>query len=110
MPSWPSIDGQQFKVPPEWVIERAGFGDFHDVATGMGTWRNFPLVLVNENARSTADLLMFRDIIVDSVFTLAGIGFVQGHELLPYEPSTSYFLDETSAEMDHIMRQLKLNP
>ena len=110
MPGWPTSDGQQVKIPAAWLIERAGFGDFHDVETGMGTWRNQPLVLVNEHARSTADLLKFRDRIVESVFAGAGIRLVQEPALLPVGPTTSHLVDETSAEMDRIMRRLKLNP
>ncbi len=49
----------------------------------MSTWPKQPLVLVNENAKSTADLLAFKKKIVDAVQEKFGITLVQEPELLP---------------------------
>ncbi len=48
----------------------------------MATWRHQPLVLVNETASSTDDLLAFRDTIIQSVKERFGIELHQEPELL----------------------------
>lgn len=82
IPHWPDSGGGE-KVPAAWLIERAGLKDYHDPETGMATWANQPLVIINEHARSTADLLSFKQKIVDTVATKFGITLVQEPELLP---------------------------
>ena len=82
IPSWTLEDGRA-KIAAAWLIEQAGFKDAHDEATGMGTWPAQALVLVNEKAKSTADLLAFKKKIVDSVQQKFGITLVQEPELLP---------------------------
>jgi UDP-N-acetylmuramate dehydrogenase len=85
MPHWPvgDDDSRQVKIPAAWLIEQAGFKDYHDAETGMATWPSQPLVLVNEHARSTADLLKFKRKIVDAVAAKFQITLVQEPELLP---------------------------
>lgn len=82
IPAWPMPDNQA-KVPAAWLIEQAGLKDVHDQATGMATWPRQPLVLVNEAAKSTADLLAFKQKIIDAVQAKFGITLVQEPELLP---------------------------
>lgn len=82
MPCWPNEDGSA-KIPAAWLIEQAGFKDVHDEQTGMATWPTQPLVLVNEKAKSTADLLAFRDMIVAAVQEKFKITLTQEPELLP---------------------------
>ncbi len=82
MPCWPLDDGGA-KVPAAWLIEQVGYKDVHDTATGMATWPTQPLVLVNEHAKSTADLLAFRDAIIQAVQAKFGITLNQEPELLP---------------------------
>lgn len=82
LPCWPLEDGR-VKIPAAWLIEQAGFKDFHDEATGMATWAKQPLVLVNENAKSTADLLTFRQKLVETVQSKFNITLDQEPELLP---------------------------
>jgi UDP-N-acetylmuramate dehydrogenase len=77
-----SIDGGA-KLSAAWLIEKAGFKDYHDQATGMATWPTQPLVLVNEHARSTADLLNFKARIVDTVNQKFGVTLDQEPEILP---------------------------
>jgi UDP-N-acetylmuramate dehydrogenase len=82
LPNWPLSDGT-IKLSAAWMIEQAGFKDIHDPETGMSTWPTQPLVLVNEKARKTADLLAFKEKIVTTVQTKFGIILVQEPELLP---------------------------
>lgn len=82
IPNWSMSDGR-VKVSAAWLIEQAGFKDTHDQETGMSTWPKQALVLVNENARSTQDLLKFKQKIVDAVQAKFGITLVQEPELLP---------------------------
>lgn len=82
MPHWPADDGD-VKIPAAWLLEQAGFKDYHDIDTGMGTWPTQPLVLVNERAKDTGDLLVFRQKILDAVQEKFGISLEQEPELLP---------------------------
>ncbi len=82
VPHWPTGDNR-VKLSAAWLIEQAGFKDFHDDATGMATWPTQPLVLVNERARSTADLLAFKQKIIAAVQAKFNITLEQEPELLP---------------------------
>jgi len=82
LPRWPDTNGM-FKIPAAWLIEQAGYKDFKDPETGMSTWPDQPLVLVNDHAQSTAQLLKFKQKIVDAVETKFHITLVQEPELLP---------------------------
>ena len=79
---WVQKDGS-VKIAAGWLIEQAGFSDYHDTQTGMATWHAQSLVLVNEHARSTNDLLVFKQKIVVAVQDKFGIDLVQEPELLP---------------------------
>jgi UDP-N-acetylmuramate dehydrogenase len=78
---WPSGNGM--KVSAAWLIEAAGFKDYHDAETGMATWDKQSLVLINEHAQTTADLLKFKQKIVDAVHAKFLITLEQEPELLP---------------------------
>ncbi len=82
IPHWVQTDGR-VKIPAAWLVEQSGLKDVHDAETGMGTWPNQPLVLVNEHAQTTAQLLTFKQKIVDAVQTKYGITLEQEPELLP---------------------------
>jgi len=82
MPGWPQEDGR-IKIPAAWLLETAGFKGIHDQETGMATWPTQPLVLVNEQAQSTAQLLQFRQKILDTVKQKFDITLEQEPELLP---------------------------
>lgn len=84
IPHWP-MPGGHVKIPAAWLLEQAGFKDYHDATTGMGTWPAQPLVLVNEQAQSTDQLLAFRQKIIDTVYQTFGITLEQEPELLPLE-------------------------
>jgi UDP-N-acetylmuramate dehydrogenase len=79
---WPAKDGQ-VKVSAGWLVEQVGFKGIHDEATGMATWPESALVVINEHARSTADLLTFKQKIVDAVRQKFGTTLEQEPELLP---------------------------
>lgn len=79
VPHWPTKDGR-IKLSGAWLIEQAGFKDYHDEATGMATWPKQPLVLVNEHAKTTADLLAFKQKIVGGVQAKFGITLEQEPE------------------------------
>jgi UDP-N-acetylmuramate dehydrogenase len=81
-PNWPTDDGK-VKLSAAWLLDQAGFKDYHDAETGMGTWPAQSLVLVNEHAKSTADLLAFKQKLVDAVQAKFNITLAQEPELLP---------------------------
>jgi UDP-N-acetylmuramate dehydrogenase len=83
MPHWSTDIPGKSKIPAAWLIEQAGFKDIHDPETGMATWASQPLVLVNEHAKSTADLFAFKQKIVDAVSARFQITLEQEPELLP---------------------------
>lgn len=82
VPHWSAGIGT-VKLSAAWLIEQAGFKDFHDTETGMATWPKQPLVLVNEHASSTAQVLAFRDKIIAAVQQKFNITLEQEPELLP---------------------------
>lgn len=79
---WPTADGR-VKVAAGWLVEQCGFKDIHDQNTGMATWPHSALVMINERAQTTADLLAFRQKILDAVQTKFDITLEQEPELLP---------------------------
>jgi UDP-N-acetylmuramate dehydrogenase len=70
------------KIAAGWLVETAGFSDKHDDKTGMATWGNQSLVIVNEHAVHTSDLIEFRDQIINAVFEKFGIKLDQEPELI----------------------------
>ena len=80
-PHWPTDDGN-VKISAAWLLEQAGFKDFHDPETGMATWATQPLVLVNEHAETTAQLKIFRQKLVDTVQQKFNITLIQEPELI----------------------------
>lgn len=83
MPSWGTNKPGKVKIPAAWLLDQAGLKDIHDNETGMATWPTQPLVLVNEHAKTTADLLKFKQQIIDTVQKKFGITLEQEPELLP---------------------------
>lgn len=79
---WPASDGR-VKVSAGWLVEQCGFKGVHDGSTGMATWDHSALVMVNEHAQTTANLLTFRQKILDAVTQKFGITLEQEPELLP---------------------------
>lgn len=86
--AWPSqcfweLDNGSYKVAAGALLEYLGFKDFHDEKTGMGTWKEQALVLINEHAISTQDLIAFKLMITDKVKETFGITLEQEPEFLP---------------------------
>lgn len=83
---YPEIKGWPYngkvKVAAGWLVEQAGFKDFHDQQTGMATYGKQALVLVNEHAKSTVDLLQFKQKIIDKVQDMFGLTLEQEPELI----------------------------
>ena len=82
VPYWP-LDNGGAKLSAAWLLEQTGFKDYRDEATGMATWPTQPLVFINEHARSTADLLAFKQRVVEAVQAKFGLTLQQEPELLP---------------------------
>lgn len=76
------VGQDKYKIPAAWLVQEAGFKDVHDAKTGMGTWPHQALVLVNEHAKTTADLLAFRQKILDAVLHTFGIVLEQEPQML----------------------------
>jgi UDP-N-acetylmuramate dehydrogenase len=72
-----------YKLAAGWMVEMAGFKDMHDEQTGMATWRGSALVMVNEHAQKTSDLLAFKQKILDKIQEMFGVTLEQEPELLP---------------------------
>jgi UDP-N-acetylmuramate dehydrogenase len=81
LPYWPLNNGGA-KLSAAWLIEQAGFKDYYDKETGMGTWPKQPLVFVNHHAKTTADLLAFKQKVVGAVAAKFDITLQQEPELL----------------------------
>jgi UDP-N-acetylmuramate dehydrogenase len=79
---WPA-GNNEFKLSAAWLIDQAGFHDYHDSETGIATWPNQPLVLVNEHAQKTADLLKFASKIISAVQLKFGVTLEREPLLLP---------------------------
>jgi len=71
------------KLSAGWLIEQIGYKDKYDPITGMATWSKHTLTLVNKSAKSTADLLDFKQQIVSRVKDKFDITLEQEPELLP---------------------------
>lgn len=77
-----NLDSGETKISAAWMIEEVGLKDYHDEQTGMSTWPKQPLVLVNESAQSTKQLLEFREKLLESVNSKFGIRLIQEPELI----------------------------
>ena len=64
------------------LIELSGLKDFHDKATGMATWKNQALVIVNEQAKTTDDLMQFKQKVIASVKEHFDITLIQEPEIV----------------------------
>lgn len=83
-PFWELPDGR-FKLSAGRLIEIAGFDNYHDDETGIGQWPNQNLILVNEHAKSTADLMQFAQKVTDAVQAKFGLTLELEPEFLPQD-------------------------
>jgi UDP-N-acetylenolpyruvoylglucosamine reductase len=65
-----------------WLIEQVGYRGVYDPETGMATWGNQAMVLVNQKAKSTRDLLIFKQKIIDEVSKKMGVNLVPEPEYI----------------------------
>jgi UDP-N-acetylmuramate dehydrogenase len=77
-----TTDDGKLKLYAGQLIEIAGLKNYHDKETGMATWKNQSLVLVNEHAKKTSDLLQFRQKVIANVQATSGITLVQEPEFV----------------------------
>lgn len=77
-----TTDDGQLKLYAGQLIEIAGMKNYHDPETGMATWQHQALVLVNEHAERTEDLLKFKQKIVANVQAVFDITLVQEPEMV----------------------------
>ncbi len=80
--TWPAGRNKE-KLAAGWLVEQAGFKNFHDPETGMATWHGSALVMVNKQATHTSNLLAFKKKIVEAVQKKFDITLEQEPELLP---------------------------
>ena len=76
------LDAGKCKISAAWLVEQAGFRGVHDKETGMATWPGQALVFVNEGAKTTADLLKFKQKVTDKVSSMFDIKLEQEPELI----------------------------
>ncbi|MCW1908430.1 MAG: UDP-N-acetylmuramate dehydrogenase [Candidatus Saccharibacteria bacterium] len=81
IPHWPQADGR-VKLSAAWMVELAGFKGFDDPETGMSVWPNQPLVLVNKKAKTTRQLIEFKQKIIVKVRYMFGVTLEQEPELI----------------------------
>lgn len=79
--SWDVGDGS-YKISAAWLLDSLGLKGYKDQTTGMALWHAQPLVFVNENAKSTKDLLDFREKIKSQVSKGFGIELKQEPEFI----------------------------
>ena len=87
VPHAPLTDGK-VKLYSAWLVEQAGFKDYHDPETGMATWAKQPLVLVNEHATSANQAIAFAKKITDAVEAKFHVQLEQEPEILPMAQDT----------------------
>jgi len=73
----------KIKLSAAWLIEYSGLKDFHDRQTGFATWFKQPLIVINENGKTTKDLIKFKDLIVNQVFQKTQVRLSMEPEFLP---------------------------
>jgi len=81
VPHWPSED--QIKLSAAWLIDYVGLNSFQDPQTGFGIWPKQSLIIVNHHAKSSQDLIKFKDYIVNKVFQETKIRLEMEPEFLP---------------------------
>lgn len=82
IPYWP-LENDKVKLSAAWLVESAGFGNKSDMQTGMSTWPGQSLVIVNEHAKSTADLIKYVNQICADVKSKFEVDLRQEPELKP---------------------------
>jgi UDP-N-acetylmuramate dehydrogenase len=74
IPSYPSPDRHQIKIPAAWLIEQCGLKGIRSGNTG--TWHKQPLVLVNHGRATGHEILAYSEKISQEAFERFGIRLV----------------------------------
>jgi UDP-N-acetylmuramate dehydrogenase len=87
-PGWPQkayweLDDGSVKISAGWLIETAGFSGHKDHQTGMSLWPKQNLVVVNQKAKKTQDLLDFEQKLTSTIFAKFDINLQREPEILP---------------------------
>lgn len=82
IPYW-EVNNGDVKLSAAWLINQVGFNNYVDQETGMATWPKQALVFVNQKAKSTNDLLIFKNKVVSAVRDKFNVELTQEPELLP---------------------------
>ena len=61
------VPGGKAKISAAWLIEAIGLKGFVEQNTGIRVWDKQPLVLINDHATSTAQLIAFRDAVIQKI-------------------------------------------
>lgn len=80
-PYW-ELPDNSVKISAGWLVEQAGFNNYNDTETGMATWKNQSLVLINKSAKTSDDLLKFKEKITMSVYKKFSVNLEQEPELI----------------------------
>ncbi|OGL30525.1 UDP-N-acetylenolpyruvoylglucosamine reductase [Candidatus Saccharibacteria bacterium RIFCSPHIGHO2_12_FULL_41_12] len=78
---WELPEGN-IKVSAAWLIEAIGLKGYVEKNTGMRVWDKQPLILVNDHATTTAQLVAFRDAVVDKIKNKFEITLTQEPEII----------------------------
>lgn len=78
IPHWPA--GTRIKLSAGWLINQAGLKDY--AAHGMKLYEHNALVFVNDHAKSYADLVAFKQEVIDRVEKKLGVTLEQEPELV----------------------------
>ena len=82
IPHW-KIGNNKVKLASGWLVEQAGFAKgYQDKETGMSLWKDQALVFVNDSAKSTSNLIKFKNKITLAVQKKFGILLEQEPELI----------------------------
>jgi len=73
---WELPNGK-YKIAAGRLADNAGLKDLHDKDTGISTWKNSSIVLINEHAKSYSDLSKFRNNYQDKISELYGLNLDQ---------------------------------
>ena len=78
---WQNEDGT-VKLSAGWLIEQSGFKGYRDEQTGMAIWPKQANVIINDKAKSTSDLICFKQKILDGVQQKFGVELKQEPEIV----------------------------
>lgn len=76
------VPGGKAKISAAWLIEAIGLKGFVEQNTGIRVWDKQPLVLINDHATTTSQLIAFRDAVIQKIKTKFDVTLVQEPEII----------------------------